>query len=36
MATRNRSAIRRLVLGSVSRAVAHQAACPVLVVPVSG
>lgn len=33
MATRNRGAIRRLVLGSVSRAVAHQAACPVLVVP---
>jgi nucleotide-binding universal stress UspA family protein len=34
MATRGRGAIRRLVLGSVSRAVVHQAACPVLVVPV--
>jgi nucleotide-binding universal stress UspA family protein len=33
MATRDRGAIRRLVLGSVSRAVVHQAACPVLVVP---
>jgi nucleotide-binding universal stress UspA family protein len=33
MATRNRGAIRRLVLGSVSRAVVHQAACPVLVIP---
>jgi nucleotide-binding universal stress UspA family protein len=33
MATRGRGAIRRLVLGSVSRAVVHQAACPVLVVP---
>jgi nucleotide-binding universal stress UspA family protein len=33
MAARNRGTIRRLVLGSVSRAVVHQAACPVLVVP---
>ena len=36
MGTRGRGALGRLTLGSVARTVAHQAACPVLLVPSVG